>query len=91
MGKARPRAGLLGDAFELEFSEHDSPLSLASGEEYWQLFSTSYGPTKSAIEALEQKRRDEFHETWVAFGEQHREGDEVVHHREYLLTLGTRR
>jgi len=83
--------GLLGDAFELEFEEHDSPLALASGEEYWQLFSTSYGPTKSAIEALESSRRDEFHETWIAFGEQYRDGDEIVHHREYLLTLGTRR
>ncbi len=82
---------LLGDAFELEFEEHDSPLALESGEEYWQLFSTSYGPTKSAIAALDDERREEFHETWVAFGEQYREGDEIVHHREYLLTLGKRR
>ncbi len=82
---------LLGDAFELEFEKHDSPLALSSGEEYWQLFSTSYGPTKSAIEALEPERREEFHETWIVFGEQHRDDDEIVHHREYLLTLGTRR
>jgi len=82
---------LLGDTFELEFEEHDSTLALESGEAYWQLFSTSYGPTKSAIEALEPDRREEFHETWVDFGEQFREGDEIVHHREYLLTLGRRR
>jgi SAM-dependent methyltransferase len=82
---------LLGDAFELEFEEHDSPLVVASGEEYWELFSSSYGPTKTAAETLDADRREEFHETWVAFFEHYREGDEVVHHREYLLTLGSRR
>ena len=82
---------LLGDPFELAFEEHDSPLTLASGEEYWELFSTSYGPTKSAIEALDPDRREEFHRAWVEFGDARREGDAMVHHREYLLTLGTRR
>jgi SAM-dependent methyltransferase len=82
---------LLGDTFELAFEEHDSPLTLASGEEYWDLFSTSYGPTKTAIEALEPDRREEFHRAWVEFGDARREGDAMVHHREYLLTLGTRR
>jgi SAM-dependent methyltransferase len=82
---------LLGDAFELDFEEHDSPLTLASGEEYWELFSTSYGPTKTAIEALDPDRREEFHRAWVEFGDARREGDGMVHHREYLLTLGARR
>jgi SAM-dependent methyltransferase len=82
---------LLGDSFELEFEEHDSPLVLASGEEYWELFSTSYGPTKTAIEALDPDRREEFHRAWVEFAEARREGAQMVHHREYLLTLGTRR
>lgn len=83
--------GLLGDAFELEFEEHDSVLRIESGEAYWELFSSSYGPTKTAAEALDPDRREEFHRTWVEFFEQRREGDEVVHHREWLLTLGTRR
>jgi SAM-dependent methyltransferase len=82
---------LLGDAFDLEFEEHDSPLRLDSGEEYWELFSTSYGPTKTAVEALDPERREEFRRAWIAFGEDRREGDAMVHHREYLLTLGTRR
>jgi SAM-dependent methyltransferase len=82
---------LLGDAFELEFEEHDSILRTKDGEEYWELFSTSYGPTKSAAEALDDERREEFHRTWVEFFEARREGDGVVHHREWLLTLGTRR
>ena len=82
---------LLGDAFELELEEHVSTLTVSSGEEYWELFSGSYGPTKTAAEALDADRREAFHQTWVDFFEALREGDEVVHHREYLLTLGTRR
>jgi len=82
---------LLGDAFELEFETHDSILRTKDGEEYWELFSTAYGPTKTAADALDDERREEFHRTWVDFFEQRREGDEVVHHREWLLTLGTRR
>lgn len=82
---------LLGDAFDLELEEHVSNLAVASGEEYWELFSSSYGPTKSAAEALDAERREEFHQTWVEFFEGQREGNQVVHHRDYLLTLGTRR
>jgi SAM-dependent methyltransferase len=82
---------LLGDAFELDFEGHDSPLVIESPDAYWELFSSSYGPTKTAVEALDPGRRDEFHQTWVDFFEKHREGDEVVHHREWLLTLGKRR
>jgi SAM-dependent methyltransferase len=82
---------LLGDAFELDFEEHVSTLAVESGEAYWELFSSSYGPTKTAAEALDAERRAEFHQTWIDFFEALREGDEVVHHREYLLTLGKRR
>ena len=83
--------GLLGDSFELEFSQHDSILRTKDGEEYWELFSSSYGPTKTAYEALDDDRKEEFRRTWVDFFEARREGDEVVHHREWLLTVGTRR
>jgi SAM-dependent methyltransferase len=82
---------LLGDAFELSFEEHVSTLAVSSGEEYWELFSSSYGPTKTAAESLDDERREEFRKTWIDFFENLRDGDEVVHEREYLLTLGTRR
>jgi SAM-dependent methyltransferase len=82
---------VLADSFELDFEKHESTLAVASGEEYWELFSSSYGPTKTAAEALDEGRREEFHQTWVDFFEALRQGDTVVHHREYLLTLGTRR
>src|SRR5918996_5977627 len=58
---------LLGNAFELEIEEHVSTLETADGEEYWQLFSTSYGPTKTLAESLDDSRRQEFHRTWGEF------------------------
>jgi SAM-dependent methyltransferase len=90
-GKEDHVRDLLGETFELEFEEHDSILRTADGEEYWELFSSSYGPTKTAAEALDDGRREEFHRAWVDFFEARRDGDAVVHHREYLLTVGTRR
>ena len=81
----------VGSPFAWGREEHVSTLAVESGEAYWELFSSSYGPTKSATEALDEERREEFRQTWIDFFEAMREGDEVVHHREYLLTLGTRK
>jgi SAM-dependent methyltransferase len=83
--------GLLGDAFELTLEEHVSTLRIESGEAYWELFSTSYGPTKTLADSLGD-RREELHRAWVDFFEnEYRDGDEIVHTREYLLVLGQRR
>ena len=83
---------LLGDAFELDIEECVSTLNVPTGEDYWQLFSSSYGPTKTAAEALDEDRRDQFHQTWVEFFDTHYRSDGGVSHpREYLLVVGTRR
>jgi SAM-dependent methyltransferase len=83
---------LLGGDFELEFEDGVSTYRPSSAEEYWQVFSTSYGPTKTAADALDDERREEFHQTWVAFFEQnYPDNGGVAHAREYLLVLGTRR
>jgi SAM-dependent methyltransferase len=82
---------LLGEAFDVELEKHVSTLELESGEEYWQLFATSYGPTKTLYESLGD-RGEELRSSWVDFFEQnHREDGRVVHRREYLLVVGTRR
>ena len=82
---------LLGESFELDLTEQVSTLRTASGDEYWELFSTSYGPTKTLADSLGD-RREELYRDWVDFFEQnYRVGDEIVHTREYLLVLGTRR
>lgn len=90
-GRADHVDHLLGDAFELDHEKHVSVLRVESPEAHWELFSSSFGPTKSAADALDRVRREEFHRTWVEFFENHREAGEVVHRREYLLTIGTRR
>jgi ubiquinone/menaquinone biosynthesis C-methylase UbiE len=82
----------LGDTFELHIEEHISTLNVPSGEDYWQLFSSSYGPTKTAAETLDENRREQFHQTWVEFFDsRYRSDSGISHTREYLLVLGTRR
>jgi hypothetical protein len=83
---------LLGDAFELELERGVSHLRVPSGEDYWQLFSSSYGPTKTLADSLDPERREEFHRAWVEFFEaNYRRDGGIDHDREYLLVLGTRR
>ena len=82
---------LLGDSFELTLEEHTSTLRVPSGEDYWELFSSSYGPTKTLADSLGE-RRGELHRDWVEFFEStYRVNGQIVHPREYLLVLGTRR
>ncbi|MGH3029013.1 MAG: class I SAM-dependent methyltransferase, partial [Gaiellaceae bacterium] len=82
---------LLGETFELELEEHVSTLRAPSGEDYWELFSTSYGPTKTLAEGLGDRRED-LRRDWVEFFEtNYRKDGEIAHTREFLLVLGTRR
>jgi hypothetical protein len=82
---------LLGDSFELEIEERVSPMRIASGEDYWELFSTSYGPTQTLADSLGDRRED-LHRDWVEFFEtNYKSNGEIVHTREYLLVQGTRR
>ena len=82
---------LLDGDFELEFVGLDSLLVGPSGEWVWELFSTSYGPTKVLADGLEPERRAELAEAFAALHEEYRDGDEIRMPRTYLLTLGTRR
>jgi SAM-dependent methyltransferase len=83
---------LLGDAFELDFERDVSPLRLPSGEAYWELFSTSYGPTRTLNENLDEERREELHRSWVEFADTElAKNGGIEHAREWILVLGTRR
>jgi ubiquinone/menaquinone biosynthesis C-methylase UbiE len=82
---------LLGEAFELDFHEGDSPQVGESGEEIWELFSTSYGPTKTLADSLTPERREELHRTFVDYYEGHRANGGIHASRPYLVTLGHRR
>jgi len=82
---------LLGNAFELEIEERVSTFRTESGETYWDLFATSYGPTKTLADGLGD-RRDELQRDWVEFFESNYRSDgEIAHTREYLLVSGIRR
>ena len=82
---------LLDERFDLEVEEHTSTLRVQSGEAYWDLFSTSYGPTKTLADSLGE-RREELRRAWIEFFESnYRENGEIAHTREYLLVVGERR
>jgi hypothetical protein len=69
-----------------------SHLRVPSGEDYWQLFSTSYAPTRTLAESLDDDRREEFHQAWIEFFESnYRRNGEIDHDREWLLVYGIRR
>jgi SAM-dependent methyltransferase len=83
---------LLGADFELRFELHDSPVSFPDGEAYWELFSSSYGPTRTLAESLDADHHEQFRSSWVDFFEtNHRVNGHIQHPRAYLLTTGTRR
>ena len=81
---------LLEENFDLRFEKQISMFRSPNGEEYWELFSNNYGPTKTLADSL-GPRREELRKTWIDFFEtNYRQGDEIAHDREWLLVLGTR-
>jgi ubiquinone/menaquinone biosynthesis C-methylase UbiE len=82
---------LLAYAFDLEIEEHVSTLRTPTAEDYWELFSTSYGPTKTLAESLGDRRED-LQRDWIEFFEtNYDDNGEIAHAREYLLISGVRR
>lgn len=82
---------LLGEAFELELHEADTPIVSESGEAVWELFSTSFGPVKTLAESLDPDRSEELHRAFVELHESYRVNGELRRSRPYLVVLGTRR
>lgn len=82
---------LLGDAFELELVELESPQVGESGEELWDLFSVAFGPLKQLVGSLPPDRVEELHRTYVDFYEGYRANGGIRHPRHYLAIIGRRR
>jgi SAM-dependent methyltransferase len=83
---------LLADSFELEIEKGISPLRLPNGEAYWELFESSYGPTRTLSESLDDEKREELHRSWVDFADTElADNGEIEHKREWVLVYGTRR
>jgi SAM-dependent methyltransferase len=82
---------LLGEVFDLRFEERDAPWEIGSGEEAWQLFLDSYGPTKAVAGALDPDRREQLHREFVALHENNPVDGAFSFSRTYLLVVGTLR
>jgi SAM-dependent methyltransferase len=82
---------LLGDDFELEFVAVETFQTAKSGEDLWELFSTSFGPTKFLVDTLPPERVEDLRSGSIEFWERFREGDELRQPRAHLVTLGRRR
>jgi SAM-dependent methyltransferase len=83
---------MLGEDFELEFADGTLWLEADSGEEVWELFSTSAPPVLALTARLDDGRREDFHRDFVALYETYREdGGGVKAPRRYLLVLGRRK
>jgi SAM-dependent methyltransferase len=82
---------MLGEDFELEFSDGTLWIDATSGEELWELFSTAAPPLRALISKLDRDEIESFHAAFVGLYEQYRDGDRIRAPRRYLLTLGVRR
>jgi SAM-dependent methyltransferase len=82
---------MLGDDFELDYHDGTLWIDAASGEELWELFSTTSTPVASLLRRLDDELADEFHRAFVALYEQYRSGETIRAPRRYLLVLGRRR
>jgi len=82
---------MLGEDFELEFSDGTLWIEAASGEELWMLFSAAAPPLRALLSKLDRDQSEGFHAAFVELYEHFREGDRIRAPRRYLLSLGTRR
>jgi ubiquinone/menaquinone biosynthesis C-methylase UbiE len=82
---------LLGKSFELTLEPETMAFESGSGEEAWQLLTTSVGPFRATVAALEPDRLDGLHREFVNYLEAHRADGGIRLPGDYLLVLGLRR
>lgn len=82
---------LLGRAFALTITTHNTPQRADTGEEFWELMSTSFGPIKTLLANLPPERAQAFHDEMVGYLEEQRTDEGVALDRVYHLVVGSRR
>ena len=82
---------MLAEDFELEFHDGSLWIEVDSGEELWELLSSTAPPVLALLDKLDAEAADEFHREFVQLYEGYRRGDRVCAPRRYLVTLGRRR
>ena len=90
-GKPERVQELLGDDFDLKFEKGTSYYREPSGEAAWNIFSTSYGPTRSLAANLDEMKRANLRRDFIAFHDEFRNDLGICVPREYLVTVGFRR
>ena len=86
----RVRALLAGD-FELRFEQGVATYFDRDGAAAWDAFVTGYGPTKALAKSLDDRRRVELKQAFIAFHDSYRTELGIAVPREYLITLGKRK
>ena len=66
---------MLGEDFELEFVDGTLWIDAASGEEVWELFSSTSPPVMALLAEARAERAEAFHQAFVELYETYREGD----------------
>jgi SAM-dependent methyltransferase len=83
---------MLGEHFALDYGDGTLWLEASSGEEIWELFSTSAPPVISLLRRLDDEQAEELHRGFVELYESYRSDEGGVRApRRYLLVLGRRK
>lgn len=83
---------MLGDAFDFEFVELNTPWVGDDPVEMWELFRDNYGPAYTLWMSLDEGKRAELDRSMIELLEEGRIADGgVVSERLYIVALGTRR
>lgn len=82
---------LLGDAFDVTVTEHDTPWQAESADEMWSEMSEAFGPIKTLLGALPPDRAASFEDEVVAFFRREETEAGMTMSRPYLLVRGVRK
>jgi SAM-dependent methyltransferase len=80
----------LGEWFDLEFVEGNSPHEGDDATEMWELFRNNYGPTFTLWSSLEPDRQSHLDAAMTEMFERSRAADRIAQERIYIIALGTR-
>ena len=82
---------LLGPAFDLEITTHNTPWHVETPDELWELMAESFGPIKTLLGMLPPERAEAFRAEMFEHLEEERTPDGVTMDRIYNLVVGTRK
>jgi SAM-dependent methyltransferase len=82
---------LLAADFELDFEEGTNHFRYATGEQAWNLWVNSYGPSKTLATNLDDERRHAFKQAMIAWHETFPSALGFDQPRKYVITRGVRK